>query len=427
MRLLIVAFYFPPAGGGGVQRTLKFCKYLPDHGIEVHVLAPQDPKWFAADEELLGAVPASTVVHRARFLGPRSASRADALHGRSPAARMAVEARFAFQRTLIPDKAVPWLATAVPAGIRIVRQEGIDVIMSTSPPSSVHLAAEAIAAAARRPFVADFRDSWLDNPHRRYDKAGVRAKRAVVARMARSVAGRAAALTAATGAIAQEVGALHESAAHKTTVIENGADFDDFEQIAHRPGERFTIVHAGAFFGQRTPRPFLQALAAMLERRPQLRERVLARFVGPLRDGDRAFANSLGIDGAWREDGFRPYAESVRAQREADALLLLIPHAGGRGDTVLSGKVFEYIAARRPVLAAVPPQGAAANLIRAVGAGEVVDGDDVAGMSRVLEELVDRWAAGGLPDVDQPEDVRARISRAGRAAELASVLRRVAE
>jgi glycosyltransferase involved in cell wall biosynthesis len=426
MRVLIVAFYFPPAGGGGVQRTLKFCKFLPEHGIEVHVLAPDDPKWFARDEHLLAAIPADTTVHRCRFLGPRAASRADALHGRSGAGRLAVEARFAFQRALIPDKAAPWLATAVPAGIRVVRRHHIDVVMSTSPPSSMHLVAEAIATATGRPFVADFRDSWLDNPHRRYDKAGVRAKRAVVSRMARSVGKRAAALTAATGSIAQELGQMHPDAAHKTTVIENGADFDDFDPVDYRPGEQFTIVHAGSFFGHRTPKPFLQAMAAMLERRPELRGRVLARFVGELRDEDRAFAEGLGIADAWREEGFLPYSESIRAQRSADALLLLIPHAGGRGDTVLSGKVFEYVAARRPMLAAVPPNGAAANLIRAVGAGHVVDCDDVQGISTGLEQLVDGWQNGGLADLEQRDEVRARLSRAGRAGELAAVLQRVA-
>ena len=81
MRALFVAFYFPPAGGGGVQRTLKFCKYLPEFGIEVHVLTPDDPKWFARDDRLLTQVPDDTVVHRARFLGPRSSFRENALAG----------------------------------------------------------------------------------------------------------------------------------------------------------------------------------------------------------------------------------------------------------------------------------------------------------------------------------------------------------
>jgi glycosyltransferase involved in cell wall biosynthesis len=426
MRLLLLAFYFPPAGGGGVQRTLKFCKFLPDHGIDVHVLAPDDPKWFARDEPLLAAVPPTTVVHRTSFLGPPARSRAEALRGRSAFGRARVEAGYVIERALIPDKASPWLLTAVPAGIRIVRRERIDVIMSTSPPTSVHLAAEAIAAATGRPFVADFRDSWLNNPHRHYEKDAVRFKRAVSARLAASVVKRASALTVATGAIARELSAIRPDAAAKTTVIENGADFDDYEGLAHVPGERFTMVHAGAFFGQRTPRPFLDALAALLQRRPDLRGRVLARFVGELRGADRSYARDLGIDDAWQEDGFLPHAESIRAQREADALLLLIPRADGRGDGVLSGKVFEYIGARRPILAAVPPEGVAAELIRDTGAGTVVDGEDVPAMSAELEALVDRWSNGGLPDLEQPASVLDRLSRAGRARALATVLDGVA-
>jgi glycosyltransferase involved in cell wall biosynthesis len=426
MRLLIVAFYFPPTGGGGVQRTLKFCKFLPEFGVDVHVLTPDDSKWFARDDRLLESVPESTTVHRCRFVGPQSSFHSDAIRGRSGLGRIGVEARYAYQRVLIPDKAAPWMATALPAGIGVVRREGIDVVMSTSPPTSAHLVAESIATATRRPFVADFRDSWLDNPHRRYEKAGVRAKRTVIARMASSVGRRSSALVAATGTIAQELGRMHPSAAHKTTVIENGADFDDFEGLDHRPNERFTIVHAGSFFGHRTPNLFLLAVQRLLERRPELRGRLVARFIGELRAEHREYARSLGIDDSWREEGFLPYAESIAAQRAADALLLLIPRADGRGDSVLSGKVFEYVASRRPVLAAVPPNGAAANLIRGIGAGRVVDGDDADGISRELEALVDEWLAGGSADVALSDAVRDRLSRRSRAGELARVLDAVA-
>ncbi len=425
MRLLIVAFYFPPTGGGGVQRTLKFCKFLPELGIDVHVLAPDDSKWFARDDQLLEAVPAGTTVHRCRFIGPRSSFREDALRGRTGIGRFGVEARYAYQRSLIPDKAAPWMATALPAGIGVVRRERIDVVMSTSPPSSAHLVAEAIATATRRPFVADFRDSWLDNPHRRYDKAGVRAKRAVIARMASSVGRRSSAMVAATGSIAQELGRLHPAAAHKTTVIENGADFDDFEGLAHQPNRRFTIVHAGSFFGHRTPTTFLLALQQLLQRRPDLQGRIEARFIGELREDHREYARRLGIDDAWHEEGFLPYAESIAAQRAADALLLLIPDAGGRGDAVLSGKVFEYVASQRPILAAVPTDGAAANLIRGIGVGRVVDGDDADGISRELEALVEEWLGGGPADVELSDEIRGRLSRRSRARELARVLESV--
>ena len=367
-------------------------------------------------------------MHRCRFLGPRSTSRADALEGRSGLGRLGTEARFVYQRALIPDKAAPWLATAVPAGIRVVRRHDIDVIMSTSPPSSTHLVAEAIATATRRPFVADFRDSWLDNPHRRYDKAGVRAKRAVVSRMARSVGRRGAALTAATGSIAQEIGRLHPDAAHKTTVIENGADFDDFERLCYRPQRPLHDRARGLVL-----RPALAAARSCRRwqgcssRRSDLAGRVLARFIGDLRGEDRAFAHGLGIDGAWREEGFLPYSESIRAQRAADALLLLIPHADGRGDTVLSGKVFEYVAAAPPDAGGRAPQRRSGQPDpRRSGPAAWSTADDVGAISAALEQMVDGWQNGGLADVEQPDEVRDRLSRAGRAGELAAVLRRVA-
>jgi glycosyltransferase involved in cell wall biosynthesis len=425
VRLLLIAFYFPPAGGGGVQRTLKFCRHLPEFGVDVDVLAPTDPKWFAHDEPLLGEIPESTTVHRTPFLGPRSSFRADALRGTTGLRRAAVHARYAYERALVPDKAAPWAVTAVPAAVGIVRRRRIDAIMTTSPPASAHLIGAAVAAAARVPWVADLRDPWLDHPHRTYEGLGLRSKRALERRMARMVARRASAIVGVTEPIAGEMRALDGSAPAKTHVIGHGVDLDDFAGLDHAPGERFTVVHTGAFFGRRSPRPFLTGVRDLLERRPDLRGRLRVRFVGDLRATDREWAHALGIDDAWEETGFLPFREAVAAQRAADALLLLIPHNNGRGDAVVSGKVYEYLAARRPVLAAVPPGGAAADLVRAAGAGEVVDADDAEAQSRALEALVDRRSDGGLPDVALPGELHERMTRRARAAELAEVLRGV--
>jgi glycosyltransferase involved in cell wall biosynthesis len=124
--------------------------------------------------------------------------------------------------------------------------------------------------------------------------------------------------------------------------------------------------------------------------------------------------------------GFLSYGDALAAQRAADALLLLIPDADGRGDTVLSGKVFEYIASARPILAAVPPAGMAADLVRRSGAGEVADGEDAVAVSAALERLADRWLNGGLPDVQLAEPLRDELSRRSRARDLAEVLRSAA-
>jgi glycosyltransferase involved in cell wall biosynthesis len=201
--------------------------------------------------------------------------------------------------------------------------------------------------------------------------------------------------------------------------ISNGCDFDDFAGLEYRPASRFRITHTGSFFGKRDPRPFLQALHdSGLDS--------VARFVGDFRSSDREWADSLGLGDRLQLVEYAPRSESLRLQRDSEALLLLVPDADGRGKGVLSGKVFEYIAAGRPILAVVPPDGAAAELIRKTRAGTVVAPDDVGAIRVALEALHARYLDGGLPAVELSEKVRDRLSRRARVEEMAALLREVA-
>src|SRR2546423_14431457 len=137
MKVLLVTVYFPPAGGGGVQRPLKFATHLPALGIETHVLAPDDPKWVHNDSEL--ALPTQAWVHRARYVGPKGMKPAEVLHGKEGLVRLGAQASLFGRRLLVPDENVSWNLTAVPTAIRIARREGIDAVLTTSPPGSVHL------------------------------------------------------------------------------------------------------------------------------------------------------------------------------------------------------------------------------------------------------------------------------------------------
>src|SRR5204863_4233695 len=202
------------------------------------------------------------------------------------------------------------------------------------------------------------------------------------------VARQADVIVAASDAIAQEAATLDPSGV--VTTILNGADFDDFAGLDYRRGDRFRITHTGSFFGKRDPRPFLTALAESGV------EDAVARFVGAFRVADREWAESLGLGERLELHPYVSRREALALQRDSDALLLLIPEAGGRGRGVLSGKVFEYLAAERPILAAVPPDGAAAELIRETGAGIVAAPDDVAALRAALEELHGRWRDSGL-------------------------------
>src|SRR6187551_401019 len=411
MKLLLVSLYFPPAGGGGVQRPLKFAQYLPALGIETHVLAPDDSKWIHEDADL--RVPTQAWVHRARYLGPKGRLPAEELHGTEGFERALVHARLASRRLLVPDENVSWNLTAIPAAIRIARHEKIDVVLTTSPPNSVHFVGAAVKRATGAKWVADLRDSLVAHPHRRAESLAVRGKEKVDEGVARLVARSADAITCVSDAIAEEARGFEPRGA--VTTISNGCDFDDFAGLEYEPGERFRITHTGSFFGKRDPRPFLTALdESGLD--------VVARFVGDFRSSDREWAEELGLGDRLELLPYMSHRDSLELQRDSEALLLLIPEAEGRGRAVLSGKVFEYLAAERPILASVPPDGEAARLLRETGAGIVVGSDDVGGIRTALEGLVARWKAGRLNGTVLSPEQRERLSRRARAEELAELL-----
>jgi glycosyltransferase involved in cell wall biosynthesis len=412
VKVLIVTLYFPPAGGGGVQRPLKFATHLPALGIETHVLAPDNPKWIHMDEELLP--PTQAWVHRVRYLGPKGRRPSEELHGKRGVDRALTQARLLPRRLVVPDEAATWNVTAIPAALRIARAEKIDVVLTTSPPGSIHFVGAAVKRALGVRWIADLRDSLLAHQDRRSDTAAVRMKARTVRVVAGLVARRADAIVTAFDSIGDEMRAL--SPTGRIVTIPNGSDFDDFDGMAYTPGDRFRITHTGAFFGQRDPKPFLRALEE------SGLEDVVVRFVGGFREADREFAESLGLTSRVEVIPFVPRRQSLELQRDSEALLLILPEAGGRGTGVIPGKVFEYVAAERPILAAVPPDGAAAKLMDEIGVGIVARVDDVDALRAALVELHARWKRGEL-SVELAPDVRERLSRRARVAELAELVR----
>ncbi|MFL5915668.1 MAG: glycosyltransferase [Gaiellaceae bacterium] len=236
--------------------------------------------------------------------------------------------------------------------------------------------------------------------------------------MGRLVASQADAIVAASDAIAEEARGLEPKG--KVVTIANGCDFDDFAGLAHHPSDRLRITHAGHFHGKRDPKPFLQALAE------SGLEDLVARFAGDFREADREYAESLGLGDRLELLGDVSRRRSLELQRDSEALLLLVPESGGRGRGVLTGKIYEYLAAERPILAVVPSDGAAAQLVRETGAGVVVTPDDVEAMREALLDLHRRWRDGSLDDTSLSREWRQRLARGARVEELADVLRSVA-
>ena len=262
-------------------------------------------------------------------------------------------------------------------------------------------------------WVADVRDSIVANHERSIQRPLVRAKEQTQRLVARPIARGADAIVAVTEQIASEMRSLHPRG--HVSVVPNGADFEDFAGLAYHRDDRFRITHTGSFFARRDPRPFLTALA-------RVDSVAHARFIGDFRQSDLGWARGLGLGDRLELAPFAPRRRALELQRDSDALLLLLPDGGERGRDVPSAKLYEYLAARRPILAAVPPDGTAARLVREAGAGIVVAPDDVEGLCEGLDQLVQRWRDGELHDISLPPGFEDRIGRAARVREFAELL-----
>jgi glycosyltransferase involved in cell wall biosynthesis len=422
LRVLLVAFYFPPTSGGGVERTLKLARHLPDLGVDVEVLVPTDAKWLAEDPGSLARIPPGLRVHRARYRGPSNR----VLPGQRLAAatglrRLALRAALAPRRLLLPDVEVAWLPDVVPAGRELLATGRFDALVTTAPPHSVGLAGAVLQAASGLPWLADWRDPWLDHADVDLGRPLVRLRSRALRPQARRVTARMSAATVVNEAIAAEVRGLRPGL--RIEVVPNGVDLEELDGLTRRPDPRLTVVFAGYFFGDRHPRTFLGALADLLAERPELAGRIRARFLGSFREEDRRFVRDHGLDDVVTVEGTRSRAEVLQALVDADVLLVVMQEAAGRGAAYVPAKVWEYLAAARPVLALVPPEGAAARELRTHGTAEIVAPEDRAGTRAALGRLVAAWERGTLAGRPLGDEVRARISRRAGAERVADLLR----
>lgn len=402
------AYYFPPLAGGGVQRTLKYVKYLPDEDFESMVIAGGARAYALRDRSLLSEVPPGTTVIRARALPLQQAQWK--LGG--AARRVGLSGRLV-DAALWPDGLVGWLPAAVWQGLRAARTHHPDVLYSTSKPETAHLAALIVHRATGIPWVADFRDAWTLNPF-----GADSARRGPLAdastRLERAVVAEASYLT-----VVDESFDLLDVASDdpRRVIIRNGVDPDDLPALDSRapPTGRFRLAHVGTLYGSRDAAPVFAALRDLATQGKLDRERFEVRIVGHtnLKDQD---LDTLPVTVADYVDHLTALAE----MSGASALLFYQP-AESRGS---SGKIYEYLASGRPVLCVADPTNIAYRLVDEIGGGVCADASDVRAISRAIERLVTGWQQHEqivAPSVRA--EVLRRFSRRTLAGELAGVLR----
>lgn len=438
--VLFIAYEFPPQGESGVQRSAKFVKYLPEFGYRPLVLtAAEEEITYVTDSTLLEDIRDTTVFRCQGY---------EHFLVRLPDKIRLLRRLVRF--FLPPDRNIlAWLPKAKRMALDIAKQYPIDCIYTTSYPFSSAILGRKLKQLLGVPWVADFRDPWTDDavifwPSKLHYLIEQGQERRVVE--------AADAMIVVTPTMKDIMVRKYPQWANKVHMICNGFDSQDLptdnrvrrgpplrigyagklheydrQAVAGKPGplSRFWLSKM-AFrlsptdLSTHSPYYLLHAVRALLDERPELEDKIRLSFAGIFRDRNVELVRELELEKIVSVKGYLPHAESLQLLTESDVLFLpLLSWKDGRRSYIYTGKIFEYLATKKPILAAVP-EGDARDLIREARAGWCVDPHDVDAIKALLEDLIEKKMAGTL-SVDLDDHVIARFDRREAAKKLAAI------
>ncbi len=428
-KLLIISYVFPPVGGIMVQRVLSFARYLPQHGIDVHVLSCWNPATPVYDRSLLGLVPPSVKTFTAftpeppfylrkklwaAFGGGGAGSPAKpGARGAGPAWKSRIKS--AIQDRLSPDAQVLWAPFAIRKAAAIVERHGIDTVMVTAPPFSLFLVGNELKRRfPKLRLVTDFRDEWLRFMLTDFEfMSGGETRRKAEAIERRTIESSDLVVAVTRASLAEIRSRYPAQPESKFAFVPNGYDpalFEGYKAVSPG-GSQVIVTHNGTAYKTSSPAYYLDALDALPA---AVRMRIQTRFIGRVAETETKLFE--GRESEVKLYGFLPQAEGLRRVAETDYLLLTMTN-----DFSLPGKLFEYMASGKPVLALSPKGGEVDRLLDETGTGWCVPHDDPAAIGAMLLRAVDSARnPAALPRIDW-EAVR-RFERPRVAAELAARL-----
>lgn len=341
LSLLLVAQLAPPSTLVAARRVAGMTKYLARLGIEVTVLTSA----VSGDGEIEGA---RRVVRTRDLLATGLNWRRRHFRALAEGAPETYRRPSRMEAVVVPDLAAPtWLPFALSAARSLAREGRFSAVLTTSPPPSAHLVGVALARSGV-PWIAELRDGWTFEPPR--PPWPLAAQRRLDGRLERLALARAAAVVAVTEPIAED---LRARLGVQAEVITNGYDPEEVPAADARDPDldprRYSLVHTGRMaIARSTPAPLVAALRRLRRQDPEAAGRLEVVFAGPVTDDERALLSAPDLDGVVRLLGPVERPRALRLQRAADALLVVTE--GSRRRSVATGKLFEYLAARRPIL-----------------------------------------------------------------------------
>ncbi|MCW5910725.1 MAG: glycosyltransferase family 4 protein [Cyclobacteriaceae bacterium] len=406
-RVLIVTYYWPPSGGSGVQRWLKFVKYLAQKGWEPYVFTPENPHVTIRDASLLNDIPPQAEVIHFPIWEPYKAFNrlTSAFSGKKmqQVDFVATGKKSLFQKFgmwvrgnfFVPDARLFWIKPSVEYLTEFVQRNNIDKVITTGPPHSVHLIGRGLKRKnATLKWVADFRDPWSewDLLDTLYASSLARKRHQ---RMERSVLQEADLVLTVTPYYVKQ---FLQLGGRNVQLITNGFDEDDFRSTEHQRTVKFTIRHIGGVDELRDPRPAMLAIRQLCEQDPDFRRSVQVEFVGSVNASFKKFVEQDKLlAGCVTFVSQVPHNELLNLYGSTDVLLLVLAHAAHASGNI-PGKLFEYLASGNEIIGVGASEGDSAVIIKNAGAGSMHEAHDLAGLEAAFMKGFANWESGRKPD-----------------------------
>ena len=393
MKVLIITYYWPPAGGSGVQRWLKFVKYLQDFGIEPLVFTVDNPNYAKEDISLLSEIPKNSIVLKNPIFEPtdlffwkqKELKKSDVSNSVNNGLMSFIRGNF-----FIPDPKIFWVHSSVKFLQNYLNNHPIDVIISTGPPHSMHLIAMQLKKKNTLKWIADFRDPWTDLYYNTVLKQLSFAKNKNK-KLEKKVLENADCILTVSNSLKKDF----DKIAKRVEVITNGFDSEVLQDEHVVLDSKFTISHIGLLPKQSNPVSFFKVIKKLCDANEAFKNDVQMLFVGDISQKVRfeIEKNKLTEIAEFKE--YVSHSEAIAYQKKSQVLLLLIPNVKNSAG-ILTGKLFEYLTAKRPILALGPKNGDLSEILQYTNAGVVIEHEDEERLSTEILRLYQQFKTGNL-------------------------------
>jgi glycosyltransferase involved in cell wall biosynthesis len=398
-KVLVIAYYFPPMGLSGVQRTLKFVKYLRNYGWEPTVITTTDIAYFAHDNSLQKELD-ETGIRVIRVAG----SEPNSLLSKQGTIKLPSEfVRKTFNRLsqifFVPDNKTSWAKKAFNKCQEILSKEQFDCLFISGPPFSQFDIFSEIKKTHNIPLILDYRDLWVDNQfsfyltpfhksiHRKKEYKSLKAADKVVVTNRR---------------IKEKlINDYKFLSFDEVYIIPHGYDSDDFLKVdqVEKPNDKMLLTYSGLFYEYITPKFFLQAFKQLLVENPSVAENIRLSFVGLLGKENRNLIKDLKLEPYVNEYGYVDHSESIQKLIMSDVLWFMVGR-GKSSETISSGKLFEYFGTHKPIIACLP-DGSLKIAVTDYKAAFITEPDNIEQIKNVIIQVYNLYKEGKLPAPDE--------------------------